>query len=161
MLRRLSEADRFIAPLGLFVSIYLATSWALSQVTPLSQWAALIAVVYRYVRDELDDESPDVADDGTQPRGTGDRTGAAVVHEPVAAKAVVNATCLAEVAADLGVGPALLLGRGEDAAGGRQQLGAGRVADAGHRRAGGCVARMERHAPEHRRRAGASLKDRS
>jgi predicted PurR-regulated permease PerM len=46
--------------------------------------AALIAVVYRYVRDELDGESPEVADDGTQARVTGDRSGAAVVHEPAA-----------------------------------------------------------------------------
>ncbi len=34
-------------------------------------------------------------------------------------KAVVNAAALAEVAADLGLGSALLLGKGEDAAGGR------------------------------------------
>jgi predicted PurR-regulated permease PerM len=47
--------------------------------------AALIAVVYRYVRDEFDDRSPEVAGDGTQPRITGDGSGAAVVHEPVAA----------------------------------------------------------------------------
>ena len=35
--------------------------------------------------------------------------------------AVVNATTLAEAAADLGVGAALLLGKGEDASGGRQK----------------------------------------
>ncbi len=47
--------------------------------------AALIAVIYRYIRDELDDRSPEVADDGTQARVTGDDSGAAVVHERVAA----------------------------------------------------------------------------
>jgi predicted PurR-regulated permease PerM len=47
--------------------------------------AALIAVVYRYVRDELDDRSPEVADDGTRARITGDESGAEVVHEQVAA----------------------------------------------------------------------------
>jgi hypothetical protein len=46
--------------------------------------AALIAVIYRYVRDELDDRSPDVAPDGTRARITGDASGAAVVDEPVA-----------------------------------------------------------------------------
>lgn len=35
--------------------------------------------------------------------------------------AVVNAETLAEVAADIGVGPALLLGRGEDTSGGREK----------------------------------------
>jgi len=38
-----------------------------------------------------------------------------------ARKAVVNATCLAEVAAQLNLGEALALGKGEDAAGGRQR----------------------------------------
>jgi predicted PurR-regulated permease PerM len=47
--------------------------------------AAIIAVIYRYVRDELDDRSPEVADDGTTARVTGDDTGAEIVHEPVAA----------------------------------------------------------------------------
>jgi predicted PurR-regulated permease PerM len=46
--------------------------------------AALIAVVYRYVRDELDDRSPEVADDGTRARVTGDATGAQVVRDQVA-----------------------------------------------------------------------------
>jgi predicted PurR-regulated permease PerM len=46
--------------------------------------AALIAVVYRYVRDELDEKNPEVADDGTRARVTGDDTGAQVVHDPVA-----------------------------------------------------------------------------
>jgi predicted PurR-regulated permease PerM len=46
--------------------------------------AALIAVVYRYVRDELDGKSPAVADDGTQARVTGDDSGAEVVHDQVA-----------------------------------------------------------------------------
>ena len=36
-------------------------------------------------------------------------------------KSVVNATALAEVAAAVDIGPALLLGRGEDAAGGREK----------------------------------------
>lgn len=36
-------------------------------------------------------------------------------------KSVVNATALAAVAADIGLGPHLLLGRGEDAAGGREK----------------------------------------
>ena len=47
--------------------------------------AALIAVIYRYVRDELDGRHPEIADDGTQGRVTGDDTGAEVVHDPVAA----------------------------------------------------------------------------
>jgi predicted PurR-regulated permease PerM len=47
--------------------------------------AALIAVVYRYIRDELDDRSPEVEDDGTRARLTGDQEGAAVVREPAAA----------------------------------------------------------------------------
>ena len=45
--------------------------------------AALIAVIYRYVRDELDGRSPEVAPDGTQARIEGDATGAEVVREPV------------------------------------------------------------------------------
>lgn len=36
-------------------------------------------------------------------------------------KSVVNATSLAEVAVEIGIGPCLLLGRGEDAAGGRSK----------------------------------------
>ena len=47
--------------------------------------AALIAVVYRYVRDELDAKSPEVQDDGTRAQVTGDDSGAEVVHEQVAA----------------------------------------------------------------------------
>jgi predicted PurR-regulated permease PerM len=47
--------------------------------------AALIAVVYRYVRDELDEKAPEVQDDGTLARVTGDDSGAEVVHEQVAA----------------------------------------------------------------------------
>jgi predicted PurR-regulated permease PerM len=46
--------------------------------------AALIAVIYRYIRDELDDRSPEVAEDGTRPRVTGDAGGAQVVHDQVA-----------------------------------------------------------------------------
>ncbi|MCW2701060.1 MAG: hypothetical protein JWQ45_2595 [Blastococcus sp.] len=49
--------------------------------------AALIAVVYRYVRDELDGRSPEVSDDGTRPRVTGDAAGAEVVLDPVGAPA--------------------------------------------------------------------------
>jgi predicted PurR-regulated permease PerM len=45
--------------------------------------AALIAVIYRYVRDELDERAPDVADDGTRARVTGNATGAEVVHDRV------------------------------------------------------------------------------
>ncbi|TFV85629.1 AI-2E family transporter [Blastococcus sp. CT_GayMR16] len=46
--------------------------------------AALIAVIYRYVRDELDERNPEVADDGTRARITGDDSGAEIVHEQVA-----------------------------------------------------------------------------
>ena len=49
--------------------------------------AALIAVVYRYVRDELDGKTPEVADDGTRPRIDGDESGTTVTHEQVAAPA--------------------------------------------------------------------------
>lgn len=45
--------------------------------------AALIAVVYRYLRDELDGRTPEVADDGTRVQVTGDETGATVVRERV------------------------------------------------------------------------------
>jgi predicted PurR-regulated permease PerM len=45
--------------------------------------AALIAVVYRYVRDELDGRTPEVAEDGTRVQVTGDETGATVVRERV------------------------------------------------------------------------------
>ncbi|WP_345771809.1 AI-2E family transporter [Geodermatophilus sabuli] len=49
--------------------------------------AALIAVIYRYVRDELDGRSPEIADDGTRPQVTGDVDGAEVVREQVTAPA--------------------------------------------------------------------------
>jgi predicted PurR-regulated permease PerM len=49
--------------------------------------AALIAVIYRYVRDELDDRSPEVADDGTRPQVRGDESGAVITHEQVATPA--------------------------------------------------------------------------
>ncbi|SOD98566.1 AI-2E family transporter [Blastococcus haudaquaticus] len=46
--------------------------------------AALIAVMYRYARDELDDKSPEIADDGTRATVVGDDSGTAVQHEKVA-----------------------------------------------------------------------------
>lgn len=46
--------------------------------------AALIAVVYRYVRDELDDKSPEVDDDGTRARLEGDDSQTTVTREQVA-----------------------------------------------------------------------------
>jgi predicted PurR-regulated permease PerM len=46
--------------------------------------AAIIAVVYRYVRDELDERSPEVAPDGTEARLEGDREGAELTREKVA-----------------------------------------------------------------------------
>ncbi|WP_448609067.1 AI-2E family transporter [Geodermatophilus sp. URMC 60] len=46
--------------------------------------AALIAVIYRYVRDQLDGRTPEVAEDGTRVQVTGDETGATVVRERVA-----------------------------------------------------------------------------
>jgi predicted PurR-regulated permease PerM len=49
--------------------------------------AALIAVVYRYVRDELDDRSPEIDDAGTRARLTGDDEGAELVHDQVAPQA--------------------------------------------------------------------------
>ncbi len=45
--------------------------------------AALIAVIYRYVRDELDGRSPELAPDGTQAKLEGDVSGAEVVREQV------------------------------------------------------------------------------
>jgi predicted PurR-regulated permease PerM len=45
--------------------------------------AALIAVIYRYVRDEVDARSPEVDADGTRPQVTGDDTGADVIREQV------------------------------------------------------------------------------
>jgi predicted PurR-regulated permease PerM len=47
--------------------------------------AALIAVVYRYVRDVLDGRPPEVDTDGTRPQVTGDETGADITREQVAA----------------------------------------------------------------------------
>ncbi|WP_448628087.1 AI-2E family transporter [Geodermatophilus sp. URMC 64] len=44
--------------------------------------AALIAVVYRYVRDQLDRREPEVAEDGTVARVAGDETGTRLVAEP-------------------------------------------------------------------------------
>jgi len=46
--------------------------------------AALIAVMYRYARDQLDDKSPEIADDGTRAAVVGDDAGAAVEREKVA-----------------------------------------------------------------------------
>jgi predicted PurR-regulated permease PerM len=45
--------------------------------------AALIAVVYRYIRDELDGRTPEIADDGTRVQVTGDDSGSTVVRERV------------------------------------------------------------------------------
>jgi predicted PurR-regulated permease PerM len=47
--------------------------------------AALIAVIYRYVRDELDERSPEIAPDGTAARLEGDDSGAELTREQVAA----------------------------------------------------------------------------
>jgi predicted PurR-regulated permease PerM len=44
--------------------------------------AALIAVTYRYVRDVLDGKHPEVADDGTQARLSGDDDGAVLTRAP-------------------------------------------------------------------------------
>jgi predicted PurR-regulated permease PerM len=44
--------------------------------------AALIAVIYRYVRDELDGRHPEVADDGTKPAVTGTDDGSQLVRAP-------------------------------------------------------------------------------
>jgi predicted PurR-regulated permease PerM len=46
--------------------------------------AALIAVIYRYVRDELDGNSPEVAPDGTRARLVEDESGAHLIREQVA-----------------------------------------------------------------------------
>ena len=46
--------------------------------------AALIAVMYRYARDQLDGKAPEVADDGTRAQVVGDDSGAAVEQEQVA-----------------------------------------------------------------------------
>jgi predicted PurR-regulated permease PerM len=47
--------------------------------------AAIVAVIYRYIRDQLDGRSPEVVDDGTRARLTGDDFGTEVVHDPVRA----------------------------------------------------------------------------
>jgi predicted PurR-regulated permease PerM len=46
--------------------------------------AAIIAVVYRYARDQLDERSPEIAPDGTEARLEGDRTGTELTREQVA-----------------------------------------------------------------------------
>jgi predicted PurR-regulated permease PerM len=45
--------------------------------------AALIAVIYRYVRDELDGRSPEIAPDGTEARIEGDDSGAELTRQQV------------------------------------------------------------------------------
>ncbi len=60
--------------------------------------AALIAVIYRYVRDELDGHSPEIAPDGTQARVVGDESGATVTREQVVAPGSQAATGGATVA---------------------------------------------------------------
>jgi predicted PurR-regulated permease PerM len=47
--------------------------------------AALVAVIYRYIRDELDERSPEIAPDGTEARLEGDVSGAELVREQVTA----------------------------------------------------------------------------
>ncbi|MGY1805386.1 AI-2E family transporter [Blastococcus sp. SYSU D00922] len=49
--------------------------------------AALIAVVYRYARDELDGKQPEIHDDGTRTELAGDDSGTTVRQEQVAAPA--------------------------------------------------------------------------
>ena len=44
--------------------------------------AALIAVIYRYVRDQLDRRAPEVAADGTRAQVAGDDDGSRLVTEP-------------------------------------------------------------------------------
>ncbi len=46
--------------------------------------AALIAVTYRYTRDQLDGKSPEVTDDGMRTQVVGDDSGATLAPEPVA-----------------------------------------------------------------------------
>ena len=46
--------------------------------------AALLAVMYRYARDELDEKSPEIADDGTRATVVGDDSGTSVEQEQVA-----------------------------------------------------------------------------
>ena len=45
---------------------------------------ALIAVSYRYARDQLDGKSPEILPDGTRAQITADDTGAHLTREPVA-----------------------------------------------------------------------------
>jgi predicted PurR-regulated permease PerM len=45
--------------------------------------AALVAVIYRYARDELDGRAPELAPDGTQAGLAGDVSGTEVVREQV------------------------------------------------------------------------------
>ena len=54
--------------------------------------AAILAVIYRYIRDELDGRSPEVAPDGTQARIEGDVSGAEMVREQVGTPADRPAT---------------------------------------------------------------------
>jgi hypothetical protein len=44
-------------------------------------------VVYRYARDELDEKSPEITDDGKRAEVAGDDSGATVEHEQVAPEA--------------------------------------------------------------------------
>jgi predicted PurR-regulated permease PerM len=62
--------------------------------------AALIAVVYRYVRDELDGRTPEIADDGTRVQVTGDDSGSTVVRERVGAPGTDRPAGQADDAAD-------------------------------------------------------------
>jgi predicted PurR-regulated permease PerM len=52
--------------------------------------AALIAVAYRYARDQLDGLTPEVAPDGTTHQLTGDSSGAQLVRRPAEAEPPVN-----------------------------------------------------------------------
>jgi hypothetical protein len=45
--------------------------------------AALIAVTYRYVRDQLDGKSPEVTDEGMRAQVAGDENGVRMTAEPV------------------------------------------------------------------------------
>jgi predicted PurR-regulated permease PerM len=49
--------------------------------------AALLAVIYRYIRDELDGRNPEIAADGTEARIEGDEHGTELTREKVAAPA--------------------------------------------------------------------------
>ena len=52
--------------------------------------AALIAVAYRYGRDQLDGLTPEVGPDGTTHQLTGDSSGAQLVRRPAEAEPPVN-----------------------------------------------------------------------